>query len=55
MRIWIQEAYQCPHRPVKRMPVVPSEFGICAFERGVAVRLGLLDAVFARDECLSAF
>ena len=35
--------------------MVPPEFGICAFERGVAVRFGLLDAAFARDGGLLAY
>lgn len=41
----LPQTYQRPHRAVQRMPVVSPELGVGAFERGVAVGLGLLDAV----------
>lgn len=37
-------AYQSFHRAVKRVPMVSPEFGIGAFEGGVAVGFGLFDA-----------
>ena len=38
--------YQRLHSPVQGMSVVPSELGVNALERRVAVRLRLLDPVF---------
>lgn len=36
--------YQSLHGPVQRMPMVPPELGIRAFEGRVAVRFGFFDA-----------
>ena len=38
-------AYQSLHGAVERMPVVSPELGVGAVQRGVALGLGLLDAV----------
>lgn len=42
---WADGTYQRLGRAVKRVPVIPSELGVGAFKRGVAVGLGLLDAM----------
>ena len=41
--MWIVGTHQSAHGAVKSMPVVPSELGVGALERGVTVRLGLFD------------
>lgn len=37
--------YQSSHGAVQRMPMVPPELRVCAFERGVAMGFGLFDTV----------
>ena len=47
--------FERPHRAVQRMPVIPPELGVGAFERRVSVGLGLLDPVeiIFRQPCSS--
>ena len=56
VREWVPgSTHQSPHGAVQRMPVVPPELGVDALERGVALGLRLLDAVFRPLSAIGSF